>query len=225
MILKKDTNCFLSKNQLDKLKNYGYIIIDNFLPNDLHDSLLSELISAESTIQFQVKPSHYSHVFKSENKNLPQENEVYLARFKKIDKRESLPILKKVFEDYLAPVMKAATQNRAKYALYPAAVRVGAGDVFRTHQDSFAGLVGFSFFLNKGWKWDYGGILTYVRDEEQVEAIFPLTNRLLLRNEEFKHFHFLNTVEQFSLQEQHIILGWADESPGDAFIYGNYHKI
>ncbi|KGG14949.1 hypothetical protein EV06_2017 [Prochlorococcus sp. MIT 0602] len=101
-----------------------------------------------------------------------------------------------------------------------------SGDVYRSHHDGFAGIVGFSLFVNEGWSWDYGGILTYVRDEFTAEAIFPQSNRLVLRNETMKHFHFLNTVEQYCPKEQFLILGWADSKAADASkSLGSYHEF
>jgi hypothetical protein len=225
MVHEVQNSWMLSEDQIMRLNSHGYIVIDNFLPLKLHDNLLEELEGSKSTINYQVKPTHYSHVFQSTLLRLPQDDEVYMAKFKTIDEREKLTHLRDLFNNYLAPIMKLATNNQAKYAIYPAAVRVGGGDVFRAHQDSYAGIVGFSFFLNRGWRWDYGGILTYVRSEDIAEPIYPATNRLVLRNEKFKHFHFLNTVEQFAPKEQFIILGWADEKAADPFLYGKYHNL
>jgi len=198
------------------LNSHGYVVIDDFLPKSLHNDLLKDFDRTPAKINFQVRPSHYSHVFKSAIPNLPDESEPYIAKFKMLEARESIKSLRTAFEEYIAPIIKAATKNKAQYALYPGAVRLGSGDVYRTHQDSYAGIIGYSLFINHGWKWDYGGILTYVRDDQTVEPIFPVSNRLLLRNESFKHYHFLNTVEQYSTLEQYIILGWADQNPGEA---------
>ena len=157
------------------------------------------------------------------NPQLPDENEAYIAKFNILNEREKLPYLNEVFNEYIIPLLKIATDNQAKYALFPGAVRLGGGDVYRTHQDAYAGIIGYSFFLNHGWKWDYGGILTYVRDEDIAEPIFPRSNRILLRNESFKHFHFLNSIEQFAIKEQYIVLGWADVKKGeDSLARGEY---
>ena len=62
--------------------------------------------------------------------------------------------------------------------------------------------------------------------EYKAEAIFPKSNRLLLRNETFKHFHFLNSIEQYCTKEQFLLLGWADSSlKEDHKSLGKYQQI
>ncbi|MEI8301946.1 MAG: hypothetical protein WCG13_01540 [Burkholderiales bacterium] len=216
----------LSAHQKQRLNTHGYVIIDDFLPPDLYQRLLGDLKSSASQITYQVRPAHYSHVFSSELMTLPRPDEPYIAKFSLIRDQRQLGSLQEVFSQHLGPVMKEATEGEARYALFPGAVRVRGGDVYRAHQDGYAGIVGYSLFLNEGWCWDYGGILTYVRDEDTAEPVFPRSNRLLLRNERFKHFHFLNTVEQHCPKEQYLILGWADAQPGEASaVRGEYWEF
>jgi hypothetical protein len=205
----------LSAEQQHRLDRHGYVTIDDFLPAELYARLLADLKAAEAQIHYQLRPAHYSHVFASELSHLPRPDEPYIAKFSLIHEQSSLQSLQQVFREHLAPLMKEASHGAARYALFPGAVRARGGDVYRAHQDGYAGIVGYSFFVNEGWCWDYGGILTYVRDNDLAEPIFPRGNRLLLRNEKFKHFHFLNTIEQHCPKEQYIVLGWADAQPGE----------
>jgi hypothetical protein len=206
----------LSDRQKKRLDEHGYVTIDDFLPQELYQRLLSDLMASEAKIHYQIRPAHYSHVFASKIETLPHADEAYIAKFALIKEQSSLASLREVFEEHLAPVLKEASDGVARYALFPGAARVRGGDVYRAHQDGYAGIVGYSLFVNEGWCWDYGGILTYVRDADTAEPIFPRGNRLLLRNERFKHFHFLNTVEQHCGKEQYIVLGWADAVPGES---------
>lgn len=216
----------LTDSQIHRLQTHGYVVIDNFLPTALYQSLLQELKASEAKIQYQLRAAHYSHVFASEIQTLPRADEPYIAKFSLIREQHRLASLQAVFHEHLAPVMKEATADAARYALFPGAVRVRGGDVYRAHQDGYAGIVGYSLFINEGWCWDYGGILTYVREDDVAEPIFPRSNRLLLRNEKFRHFHFLNTVEQHCPKEQYIVLGWADAVPGEASaVRGDYHEF
>jgi hypothetical protein len=206
----------ISESQKRQLSQHGYVVIDNFLPEDLHQKLLADLKASPAKIHYQIRPAHYSHVFASEVETLPRPDEAYIAKFSLITEQSKLASLNEVFREHLAPLLNEASDGEARYALFPGAVRLRGGDVYRAHQDGYAGIVGYSFFVNEGWCWDYGGILTYVRDADLAEPIFPRSNRLLLRNEKFKHFHFLNTVEQHCSKEQYIILGWADAIQGEA---------
>ena len=215
----------LSNDQKNIFNKHGYIVIDNFLPADLHKKLKLELKTSTYNNNHQIRKEHYKHVFSSTKDTLPNSSESYIAKFSLIETNQ-LESLKKTFWDHLAPILKEASNYKAKHSLLPAAVRLRSGDVYRAHQDAYAGIVGFSFFINDGWCWDYGGILTYVREEFKAESIFPKSNRLLLRNETFKHFHFLNTIEQYCTKEQYLLLGWADSNlKEDHKSLGKYYEI
>lgn len=216
----------LSEAQKRRMHSHGYVVIDDFLPKALYERLLAELKAGEAKIHYQIRPGHYGHVFASEFPNLPRADEPYIAKFSLIRNQTALPALREVFDEHLAPVMKEATDGAARHALFPGAVRARGGDVYRAHQDGYAGIVGYTMFINEGWCWDYGGILTYVRDDDVAEPIFPRSNRLLLRDETFKHFHFLNTIEQHCNKEQYLVLGWADAKPGESSaVRGDYLEI
>lgn len=203
----------LNERQLDQINTHGYIVIDNFLPEALYKSLHHGLKIGRLEQVLQIKPNHYSHVFKSTNEYLPQEDESYIAKFSLVKGGINLNLM---FRDHLVKVT---------HAIFPGAVKLKCGDVYRAHHDEYAGVVGYSYFLNDGWCADYGGILTYVKGST-LEPIFPVANRLLLRNETFKDFHFLNTVEQFCPKEQFIVLGWADTKKGESSkIRGDYLAI
>ncbi len=216
----------LTPAQIELFNTHGYVIIDDFLPSvTLHD-LNRNIHQADSiTPIFQNKPEHYSHVFKSSGLNLPGPSEAYIARFALLGGNALKMAMQRLLTRHLAPIMKQACPE-ITHALLPNAIRLRSEDVFRAHQDGYAGVCGYSFFVNNGWTWDYGGLLTYVRGEAEAEVIFPKNNRLLLRNEKHKHFHWLNTVEPWVTKNQYIILGWADTKKGETSeIRGEYLEI
>ena len=212
-------------NRIEFEKN-GYTIIDNFLPEELHNELLQVLDTASTEINYQLRLGYYKDFFKSEFNNSPEENDCYIAKFKKVNLLKDISILQIFFKNHIIPILKEISNNLVNYSVFPTAVKLGSGDLYRVHHDSHNGEIGFSFFLNRGWKWDFGGILTYIREDLKAEPIFPKTNRLLLRNEKKKHFHFLNSIENFATSEQYIILGWADENHlKPTNVLGEYQQI
>ena len=209
-----------------EFKEQGYTIIDNFLAQELHDELLNEFDEANSEINYQLRHGYYQEKLKSNNINHPNENEFYIAKFKKLKSLKKMQSLQKFFEENIISIVKEISNNLVNYSVFPTAVKLSSGDLYRVHHDAYNGEVGYSYFINKGWKWDYGGILTYIFEDLTAKPIFPKSNRLLLRNERFKQFHFLNSVENFATSEQYIILGWASENLlAPTKVLGDYEKI
>jgi Rps23 Pro-64 3,4-dihydroxylase Tpa1-like proline 4-hydroxylase len=209
-----------------EFKEQGYTIIDNFLAQELHDELLNEFDEANSEINYQLRHGYYQEKLKSNNINHPDENECYIAKFKKLKSLKKMQSLQKFFEENIISIVKEISNNLVNYSVFPTAVKLSSGDLYRVHHDAYNGEVGYSYFINRGWKWDYGGILTYIFEDLTAKPIFPKSNRLLLRNERFKQFHFLNSVENFATSEQYIILGWASENLlAPTKVLGDYKKI
>jgi hypothetical protein len=209
-----------------EFKDQGYTIIDNFLSQELHDELLNYFDTAKFEINYQLRHGYYEELLKSNNDNNPDENECYIAKFKKIKPNKEVNALQEFFKNNIIPITKEISNNLVNYSVFPTTVKLSSGDLYRVHHDAFNGEVGYSFFINRGWKWDYGGILTYIFENLNAKPIFPKSNRLLLRNERFKQFHFLNSIENFATSEQYIILGWASENfLAPTNVLGEYQKI
>ena len=205
---------------------HGYTIIDNFLSQELHDELLNKFETAKFEINYQLRDGYYKDLLKSGNHNNPDENECYIAKFKKIKSHKEIELLQEFYREYIIPIMKEISNNLVNYSVFPTAVKLSSGDLYRVHHDAFNGEIGYSFFINRGWKWDYGGILTYIFEDLNAKPIFPKSNRLLLRNEKFKQFHFLNSIENFATADQYLILGWASENfHAPTKVLGNYEKM
>jgi len=79
----------MNRNLQSELESSGYTIIDNFLDdeiaNKLHNIFSGEPESSWGLID-QTREGHYSHVFKTENSNLPDENEIYFSKFSRSQK-------------------------------------------------------------------------------------------------------------------------------------------
>ena len=92
----------------EKLITDGYTIIDDILPLYLAKSI-SEAYKSNIDWQYidQIRPDHYGHVFKSDNLALPQESEVYTAKFNRSDTLRNSEIVKSV----LSPVNKNLNFN------------------------------------------------------------------------------------------------------------------
>ena len=108
----------------------------------------------------------------------------------------------------------------------PNIIRVDRNCFFRAHNDSYAGQIGYTFFFSTGWKWDYGGILTFV-NRDGAHSIFPENNSFLIRNEEAKLQHFVGPVGAWAGDKYYYLLvGWASSvDRGDSGARGAYYDF
>ena len=70
--------------------------------------------------------------------------------------------------------------------------------------------MGFTIYINEGWRWDYGGILTFISsDGETTLPIFPISNMAIWRDETIKSFHYVSEQSSFCNKSQYMLVGWA----------------
>ncbi len=195
----------------EKLVTDGYTIIDNILPLDLAKQL-NEAYSVNSDWEFidQVRPDHYSHVFKSDNLSLPQEGEAYTAKFKRSDFLRNSELVKQAFDGYFEPLLKGLSPfpvDDFDIRCY----KLDAGDHYRTHFDGYAGKINIIYYVNENWRWDWGGVLNILssQDPDYCFPIFPKFNRVvLLNNQSFSAPHYVSSVENFAQNPRYSIVSF-----------------
>jgi len=195
----------------EKLVTDGYTIIDNILPLDLAKQL-NEAYSVNSDWEFidQVRPDHYSHVFKSDNLSLPQEGEAYTAKFKRSDFLRNSQIVKQAFDGYFEPLLKGLSPfpvDDFDIRCY----KLDADDHYRTHFDGYAGKINIIYYVNENWRWDWGGVLNILssQDPDYCFPIFPKFNRVvLLNNQSFSAPHYVSSVENFAQNPRYSIVSF-----------------
>ena len=195
----------------EQLITNGYTIIDNVLPLELALSINEAYKNnSEWEVMDQVRPDHYGHVFKSENPNLPQEGEIYTAKFKRSDYLRNSEIVKKAFDEYFVPMLKDLSPfpvDEFDIRCY----KLDAGDHYRTHYDGYAGKINIIYYVNDSWRWDWGGILNVLssNDPDYCYPIFPKFNRVvLLNNQSFSAPHFVSSVENYSANPRYSIVSF-----------------
>ena len=150
-----------------------------FFEKDVSSIIFNELDNLNYDLVSQERHGHYSHVFKSEDPNLPDDDETYAAQFNLAREREGSKLFNENFEKKVVPFLKSHFKE-LKYFLKPNIVKINKDCYFRAHNDSYAGDIGYTFFFTKTWKWDYGGILTFVNKSGAL-PIFPHNNLFLIR--------------------------------------------
>ena len=188
-------------------KEDGMIIIDDFLPLDVANKL-EQLYTSEKKwdIVDQVRENHYSHVFKMDSLTFPKEDEVYMAHFKRSMFLEDK--INDVFEMFFKPKLNELSDLvLSEYDVR--CYKLGKGDFYRTHMDDYAGTIGTTFYLNKNWCWDWGGILHIGEKDDSLTSIFPKYNRLVVHDmKKFRFPHFISPVTDYAKNSRYTIVSF-----------------
>lgn len=201
------------KQQQEELQEKGYTVVDDFLPTDLaqklNDLYLGEQESNWELID-QTRDGHYGHVFRTENPLLPREDEPYKAKFWRSENLESTEKFNKIFNDNFKEKIKKISAIELK-EFDNRCYRLKQGNYYRLHIDDYAGNINSIYYINKDWRWDWGGILHICDHTEQefIQPIFPKFNRLvLLHNQKFRSPHFISQVAEFATNPRFSIVSF-----------------
>jgi Rps23 Pro-64 3,4-dihydroxylase Tpa1-like proline 4-hydroxylase len=195
----------------EELLSVGYCIIDDVLPLDLALSLHNTFYTTSEweTID-QVREKHYEHIFKTNSPFLPKEGESYSARFKRSKTLEQTETVNLIFNQYFTPILKEYSPfdvNIHDIRCY----KLDTGDHYRTHIDDYAGEINLLYYVNKEWRWDWGGILNVYSDSDPDfnKPIFPKFNRVvLLNNQVFRAPHSVSSIEVFAKNPRYSIVSF-----------------
>jgi len=195
----------------EDLNSKGFSIVDDVLPLELAEKI-NEVYSQNKEWELidQVRENHYNSILKSDNEFLPRPNEHYSAKFNRSKSLESTDLIKNTFNDHFVPLLKQVSpfeMNEFDVRCY----KLDKGDHYRSHNDDYAGTVNFIYYVNKEWRWDWGGLLNVCSHEDQdyCQPIFPKFNRVVfLNNKVFKAPHFVSSVESFALNPRYSIVSF-----------------
>ena len=114
------------------------------------------------------------------------------------------------FHSFVKDQMGDLSHNSVHFYTKPLCYKMSPGDHLRLHKDLYAGDVGYTFYVNKSWRWDWGGTFNfYFPEKGEMHQILPKFNRVIFRNEKIKLFHFVSPVTKFAQLDRLSINGWA----------------
>ena len=198
----------------DALHTKGFTNIDDFLPINVAQDLIKIYSNnLEWKRQEQVRPDHYKHVFKFESDLLPSEDEEYRAKFWRWDYEKGSKEIDSMYREHFKPSIESYTKKQIlDYEI--SCMKMEKGDYYRVHLDGWQGKLNTIYYLNTDWKWDWGGLLHVVKDNDESisETIMPKFNRMvILNNEKFRSPHFVTTVNEYSLESRSTLCSWIKE--------------
>ncbi len=198
----------ISDAHRQEFERQGMTIIADALPADVAEQARNEFIAADYELIDQVREHHYEHVFKTDSQYLPQPGEPYLARFRRARGLETGPFLRPFYERHIKPFLESLA-HVASTKVDLRAYQMVAGDHQRIHIDEYAGPVGFIYYMSKGWKWDWGGLLLTAQGDEMAASI-PKFNQLIVLNHGKKRPpHCVTPVTPFAGEPRYMLVGFA----------------
>jgi Rps23 Pro-64 3,4-dihydroxylase Tpa1-like proline 4-hydroxylase len=153
-------------------------------------------------------------------------NEIYSAKFNQLNERSTNELMLVNFINELVKIFSLKYSNKYKYFSKPVVVKLDEGCYYRLHTDRYAGKIGYTYFINEGWTYDNGGLLNFIDTNSNIYPIIPLSNRIIIRQEENILPHFLSSIEKWAVANQYIIIGWLNDAPvNDGSIVRDYQKL
>lgn len=192
----------------------------NFFSKNLLKEINSQINKAQFEKVYQERESHYNHVFKSMNNRITEPGEIYISNYYQAVDKETKEFLKNIVAPIIGNEIRQIMPN-IRNIMPPQLMRFSPGSFLRMHVDDYAGEAGYTIFINDGWKWDFGGILSFVSQYGDIALpIFPDNNLGIIRDESKKSFHFVSQQTSYSNADQYLFVGWAsDKIKHDKFDY------
>ena len=182
-----------------------------FFSLDVIEKIDSQIKKARFDKVYQERESHYSHIFKSIDKRITEVGEIYISNYYQAVDKETKEFLKNKIAPIIGQEIKKVIPNVSNI-MPPQLMRFSPGSFLRMHVDDYAGEAGYTIFINDGWKWDYGGILSFISNYGDTSLpIFPENNLGIIRDESKKSFHFVSQQTDYCSADQYLLVGWASE--------------
>lgn len=176
------------------------IVISNALPRKVAEGIRQAFLTAQYSRYEQRKPDYYAGT----EEGFPAANEWYTCKYERSQSLEDQPVFVETGK-WLSPILQRFGQH-AEIRAY----KMGPGDHFRLHDDASNGK-GFIYYLSKGWKWDWGGLLM-AHNGREVIPVLPTFNQLVIL--EYKSPHFVTEVAACAKEPRYAIVGFLKEADG-----------
>jgi len=166
----------------------------------------------------QHQPSFYNEqaINKDYHDWFPNDDESYTASWESYANcKDEFPINSAVF-DYILPKFEILTgikhesYHPSTLNLVLSLTKMPANGHYRIHNDAYSCRYGFVWYLNKGWKWDWGGLLLTVNSTGCASVVRPKYNNLVFldHSKNNNNWHCVTSVESFAQEPRMSIIGF-----------------
>jgi len=181
--------------------------VENIFPNNTCAKILKIFKNEKKwKLISQIRKNHYSHVFSSKSKLMPDKSEAYIAKFYRSEKLSKNLFINKSLKKYINPILE---RLKIKHKLFDVRChKFINGNFLRSHLDGYAGTHAVTINLNKQWKADWGGLLCVLtgNKNEKINTLCPTWNTLnILSSDKKKSPHFVTNIETHAKEARYSI--------------------
>jgi Rps23 Pro-64 3,4-dihydroxylase Tpa1-like proline 4-hydroxylase len=203
----------IDQKSIEDFHKIGYCVIDNFLPENEAENMLKTFKSQKNWTQIDQERPHYNKggPFVTRSAYMPKEGEFYYQRTKRAENLQNDPSWRNAYSSQflskLEKIFNCKTVEDTTYIL-----KYTEGDFSRVHTDDARGNVkrvdlGILYYVCDSWIWDWGGLLLVAKNDqsEDMKAILPKHNRIIILNHQKKCPHSVTPVAKYAKNERYCI--------------------
>jgi Rps23 Pro-64 3,4-dihydroxylase Tpa1-like proline 4-hydroxylase len=186
----------------------GYTVLSNAVDADQAEKARAAFLEADYDLIKQLRRGHFKRMFPSNESCLPSHEEIYSSEFYRSGYLEKTPLISKIFQDSILPLLKKFSScELSKFDLR--AYKMSEGGHFRLHLDDYTAEIGFIWYLSKEWKWDWGGLLLAIDQEKHARVFLPEWNQLIILEHAAKKIpHCVTRVESHAKESRMMLVGF-----------------
>ena len=146
-----------------------------------------------------------------ESKFFPDHDEIYFQTSWRAKHLEDSPEWKNIFKEYFINYIESYF-SRTVICDTTYIIKSSEYDFSRVHTDDLRGEVdrvdiGLLYYVCDDWKWDWGGILMIGENTKanNMEAIIPINNRLVLINNQKRCPHCITPVAKYAKNSRYAV--------------------
>jgi Rps23 Pro-64 3,4-dihydroxylase Tpa1-like proline 4-hydroxylase len=184
--------------------------LQDLVPQDLALQVVELYQQADYDSIFQERKTYYQRQFNGIGGGFPDADEVYLSHFCRSKFLESSYEINHCFDSYIRPALEqiiGLPLTRVDLRCY----KMTKGSHFRIHKDDYQSNYGFIWYLNRQWKWDWGGLLLTVNDDHTATVTIPEFNKLVFMDHRANTVpHCVTPVTEFAGQDRYTLVGFLE---------------
>jgi Rps23 Pro-64 3,4-dihydroxylase Tpa1-like proline 4-hydroxylase len=178
------------------------------VPNEVAYEVRKSFLSADYDTVMQQRTTYYQRDFKEALTTMPDHDEVYLSNFKRAGFLENSKLINDCVNSYIIPTVEKEISKKVVHTELRCYLMSESGH-FRIHKDDYISDCGFVWYLNCKWKWDWGGLLLTVNEDQTASVSIPQFNKLVIMNHGSKQLpHCVTPVNSFAKEPRIMLVGF-----------------